>query len=196
MRVPYSYDYGTLMHLTQFILALTYLDETRPGEPYLPKRVSGFHEWAKLLTTIVYSAYLLDEASAEDGTIPGAKGELYQIKDWESLFSSVEPVKLRNAVLSTPGFPGVSPVSVVVVYPLHYPDDFKEASRKQDDLLMPAKVRAANRLARRASEVSSKTHPEENQAIFWPQWDVVDGKATATGHRLLGDATTVNSWNA
>lgn len=178
---PRSYDYGILMHLTGFIQDLTHVDETRPGEPYLPKRVAGFHEWSRLLTAIVYSCYLLDEASADDPTLGGAKSELNFVRPWESLFSTVEPRMLRNAVRATPLFPG----GFGVMYPLHYPKDLQEASRAKDDLRTPAKARAANRLARKAAEIAYAVDANKAAPVFWPQWVVIDGKAMMTGHRAV-----------
>jgi hypothetical protein len=155
------------------------VDDTKPGEPYLPKRVAGFSEWAKLLTTVIYSTYLLDESAKEDGSIDNAQSELSQMSAWIGLLGTVNAKLLRNVVLNTPSFPG----GFGPQFPLHLPVELQEREKAAIARLSPAKTRAANRLAQDAIKMQSVTHASATTAMFWPKWEMLEGKPVATGYR-------------
>jgi hypothetical protein len=186
LSITDSYDYGILMHLSSGIASLTHVDEDRPGEPFLPKRVSGFREWAELLATVIFSAYLLDEAAKDDATTPAAESALWQVRSWAGLLGTVDPRLLRDVLVGTPRFPG----GFGPMYPLHYPKDLVEKSKAHAARLTPAKVRAANRLVQTAVERQLVVHPDETSQLFWPEWRIEGEKALASGRRFKPSGTT------
>jgi len=181
LTVPDSYDYGILMALTGWILELTHVRNDCPGEPTLPKRVSGFREWAGLVTKVVYSVYLLEEAAKDDPSVPCATSELWQLRAWRGMFGTVSPALLRDAVLRTPSFPG----GFNMQFPLHFPADLQEKWKADRARLVPAQVRAANHLVRDAVERQYVANPNDTMRLFWPEWEIGEaGNVFATGRRF------------
>ena len=178
--VPRWYDYGILMHLTTCLSMLIHRNEDGPGEPYLPKRVSEFKEWAWLLTKIVYSVYLLDEARADEPTLPDAESALWQMRTWEALLGTVETKKLRDAVRAAPDFTG----SLGPGFPLHRPKELRDEWYARDAMRTPARIRAANRLSQASARAQLRSYPEDAAECFWPHWDIQDDKVIVSGRRF------------
>lgn len=181
--VPRWYDYGILMHLTTCLSMLTHKSEDGPGEPYLPKRVSEFKEWAWLLTEIVYSIYLLDEAHADEPTLPDAKSALGQMRTWEDLLGTVDAERLRDAVRAAPDLTG----SLGPLFPLHCPKELCDEWHARDAMRTPARIRAANRLSQASARAQMQAHPDDAVGLPWPHWDLQDEKVVVSEHLFSTD---------